>query len=199
MMQSKSHWTRTGRFKLRNSTSQSPSGRWRRPRPNVCRHSAPISGNGRPDLAVFLFKEGVFGTYNSQPYPTQDTKINLSNGVTGYAIASVAQPLTQLYQLHLAIREQELSTIWRPKISGETTIPGGRREAGVLCGAANRKFAGCAAGLVKQYQETDRVATQYLEQKSILKSDSLDVKLQLAQAQNQMITSRTTSKSRKNI
>jgi len=41
---------------------------------------------------------------------------------------------------------------------------------------------------VKEYQETDRAATQYLAQKSILKSESLDVKLQLAQAQNQMIT-----------
>ena len=67
---------------------------------------------GTVDLTspVFLFKEGVFGTYNNQPIPSQDTKINLSNGVTGYAIASVAQPLTQLYQLHLAIREQELAT-----------------------------------------------------------------------------------------
>jgi hypothetical protein len=64
------------------------------------------------DLAspVFFFEEGVFGTYNHQPNPSQDTKISLSNGVTGYAIASMAQPLTQLYQLHLAIREQELST-----------------------------------------------------------------------------------------
>ena len=42
---------------------------------------------------------------------------------------------------------------------------------------------------MKEYQETDRVATQYLAQKSILKSESLDVKLQLAQAQNQIITS----------
>jgi outer membrane protein TolC len=59
---------------------------------------------------AFVFKEGVFGTYNNRPNPTQDTKINLSNGVTGYVIATMAQPLTQLYQLHLAIREQQLST-----------------------------------------------------------------------------------------
>ncbi|HEY5256398.1 MAG TPA: TolC family protein, partial [Acidobacteriaceae bacterium] len=38
----------------------------------------------------FVFKEGVFGTYNGQPNPTQDTKISLSNGVTGYAIATMA-------------------------------------------------------------------------------------------------------------
>jgi outer membrane protein TolC len=147
---------------------------------------------GTVDLTspVFLFKEGVFGTYNNQPIPSQDTKINLSNGVTGYAIASVAQPLTQLYQLHLAIREQELAT----DLAGQKYQ---EKRQSLVADVKQAYYAvlqtesslDAQQALVKEYQETDRVAAQYLTQKSILKSESLDVKLQLAQAQNQMVTS----------
>ena len=138
---------------------------------------------------VFTFKEGVFGTYNNRPNPEKDTKISLSNGVTGYAVASMAQPLTQLYQLHLAIRAQELST----DLAGQKYQ---EKRQSLVADVKQAYYAvlqtessvDAQQSLVKEYQETDRVSTQYLAQKSILKSQSLDVKLQLAQAQNQMIT-----------
>jgi outer membrane protein TolC len=138
----------------------------------------------------FVFKEGVFGTYNGQPNPTQDTKISLSNGVTGYAIATMAQPLTQLYQLHLAIREQQLSTDLADQKYQEKrqSLVADVKQAYYAVLQTESSLEAQQA-LVKEYQETDRVATQYLAQKSILKSESLDVKLQLAQAQNQIITS----------
>jgi outer membrane protein TolC len=41
--------------------------------------------------------------------------------------------------------------------------------------------------LVKSYEETDRVTTQYLTQESVLKSDSLQVKAKLAQSQYQIV------------
>lgn len=44
-----------------------------------------------------------------------------------------------------------------------------------------------AEAAVKQYQETDRVAANYLAQQSVLKSSTLDVKAKLAQAQYQVI------------
>ena len=138
----------------------------------------------------FVFKEGVFGTYNGQPNPTQDTKISLSNGVTGYAIATMAQPLTQLYQLHLAIREQQLSTDLADQKYQEKrqSLVADVKQA-YYAVLQTESSLDAQRALVKEYQETDRVATQYLAQKSILKSESLDVKLQLAQAQNQIITS----------
>ena len=58
----------------------------------------------------FVFKQGSLGTIGSIPIPTKDTPIPLSHGVTGYAIANVDQPITQLYQIHLALREEELSS-----------------------------------------------------------------------------------------
>jgi outer membrane protein len=138
---------------------------------------------------TFTFKEGTFGTYNNQPNPEKDTKIKLSNGVTGYAVASMDQPLTQLYQLHLAIREQELSTdLASQKYQEKRQSLVADVKQAYYAVLQTESSLDAQAALVKEYQETDRVSTQYLAQKSILKSQSLDVKLQLAQAQNQMVT-----------
>src|SRR6185437_7402547 len=138
---------------------------------------------------AFTYKEGVFGTYNNQPNPAKDVKINLSNGVTGYAVASMAQPLTQLNQLHLAIGEQELSTdLAAQKYQEKRQSLVADVKQAYYAVLQTESSLNAQEALVKEYQETDRVSDQYLAQKSILKSQSLDVKLQLAQAQNQMVT-----------
>ena len=51
---------------------------------------------------TFNFPAGSFGFEKPQ-------KFQLSSGLTGYASVQAAQPISQLYQIHLAIREQELS------------------------------------------------------------------------------------------
>jgi outer membrane protein TolC len=49
-----------------------------------------------------------------------------------------------------------------------------------------------ARATVKQYQETDRVVLDYVAQRSVLKSSSLEVKAKLAQAQYQVVQLRDT-------
>jgi outer membrane protein len=137
---------------------------------------------------VFTFKQGVFGNIGPIPIPVKNTPIPLSNGLTGYAIATVDQPISQLYQIHLAIREQELSSDLASQKYKE-------KQQSIVADVKQAYYAvlqtesslDAQQALVKQYQETDRLATQYLQQKSILKSDSLDAKAQLAQAQQQLI------------
>jgi outer membrane protein TolC len=143
---------------------------------------------------TFNFPVATFGYLkDGTPVPQTDTKISLSHGLTGYASAQIAQPLSQLYQIHLAIREQQLSA----DLAGEQY--NGKRQSL----AASVKQAYYAAlqtesaldaeqALVKQYEETDRVALQYLAQESVLKSDSLEVKAKLAQARYQIIQLRDT-------
>jgi outer membrane protein TolC len=65
-------------------------------------------GSGSLTPASFTFKKGIFPNGNAPPVPSRDVSIPLSQGFTGYAIAEVAQPVTQLYKIRLAIREQEL-------------------------------------------------------------------------------------------
>jgi outer membrane protein len=148
--------------------------------------STYLFASGNLTSPQFTYPAGVFGT-------TAPTKIDLSHGVTGYATVEIAQPISQLYQIHLAIREQELSA----DLAGEQYK--GKRQAL----AANVKQAYYAAlqtesaleaeqALVKQYEETERVALDYLAQESVLKSDSLEVKTKLAQARYQIVQLRDT-------
>ena len=51
--------------------------------------------------------------------------------------------------------------------------------------------------MVKQYEETDRVAQDYLAQESVLKSDSLEAKAKLAQARYQIVQLRDTLNTQK--
>jgi outer membrane protein TolC len=143
----------------------------------------------------FTFQKGIFGTTNGQPdgppIPSKDTQISLSNGVTGYAIATAAQPISQLYQIHLGIREKELSA----DLAGEkyrqkrqTTVADVKQAYyGILQSESSLELE---LALVKEYEETDRVAGDYLSKESILKSESLEVKAQLAQAKHQVVTIR---------
>ena len=68
-----------------------------------------------PAITTYLFASGDITnptfTFPSDLFDNQQPqKLKLSNGITGKASVQVAQPLSQLYQIHLAVREQELST-----------------------------------------------------------------------------------------
>jgi outer membrane protein TolC len=135
---------------------------------------------------MFNFPAGSFGFEKSQRFP-------LSSGVTGYASIQASQPISQLYQLHLSIREQALSVDY----SGEQYK--GQRQS--LAASVKQAYYSvlqtesaleAQQAIVKQYEETDRVTQQYLTQQSVLKSDSLQVKAKLAQAQYQIIQLRDT-------
>jgi outer membrane protein TolC len=135
---------------------------------------------------TFNFPAGSFGFDKPQQF-------KLSSGITGYASVQAAQPISQLYQIHLAIREQELSVDY----SGEQYK--GKRQS--LAASVKQAYYAvlqtesaleAQQALVKQYEETDRVTQQYLTQESVLKSDSLQVKAKLAQAQYQIIQLRDT-------
>jgi outer membrane protein len=136
----------------------------------------------------FTYKEGVFGTVNGQPVPSTDVSINLSNGITGYAVASIAQPITQLYKINLAVRMQELSVEFsKEQFKGkQQSVVADVKQAYYAILQAESALQAEKA-LVLQYQETDRVASAYLAQESVLLSDSLEVKAKLAQAQYQVV------------
>jgi len=135
---------------------------------------------------TFNFPAGSFGFEKPQKFP-------LSSGLTGYASIQAAQPISQLYQIHLSIREQELSVDY----SGEQYK--GQRQS--LAASVKQSYYSvlqtesaleAQQALIKSYEETDRVTQDYLSKESVLKSDSLQVKAKLAQAQYQMVQLRDT-------
>src|SRR5215469_3762720 len=48
--------------------------------------------SGNLTSPTFTFKKGIFGPSGGGVLPTEDVHIPLSNGITGYALAQVAQP-----------------------------------------------------------------------------------------------------------
>jgi outer membrane protein TolC len=151
-----------------------------------------------PAITTYLFASGDL-TNPTFTFPAnlfenkQPQKEKLSNGISGLASVEVAQPLSQLYHIHLAIREQELST----DLAGEQYK--GQRQS-IVASVKQAYYATlqtesaleATQALLKQYEETDRVATNYLAQKSVLKSDSLEAKAKLAQTRYQIVQLRDT-------
>ena len=148
-----------------------------------------LLASGLITAPVYTYQEGIFGTIDNQPVPSKNVEISLANGVTGYAIATATQPISQLYQIHLVIREKELSA----DLAGEkykqkrqnTAADVKQAYYGILQSEASLESE---EALVKEYEETNRVAADYLSKESILKSDVLEVKAQLAQAKQQLVT-----------
>jgi outer membrane protein TolC len=135
---------------------------------------------------TFTFPAGSFGQQKPQTF-------NLSNGITGYASFQIAQPVSQLYQIHLAIQLQELSTdLATEQYQGKRQSLAADVKQAYYATLQTESSLDATRALVKQYEETDRVTSQYLAQESVLKSDSLQVKAKLAQARYQIVQLRDT-------
>ncbi len=148
---------------------------------------------------TFLFKEGQLGTLkNGDPIPSTNTTIPLSHGITGYALAQVSQPITQLYKIHLAIREQQLAedlSSQQYRAQRQSVVDDVKQAYYAVLQTESALDSADAA--VKQYEETDRVTLQYVAQEAVLKSDSLEVKAKLAQAKYQVIDLQNTLQTQK--
>jgi outer membrane protein TolC len=148
--------------------------------------STYLFASGNITSPTFNFPAGSFGFDKPE-------KFNLSSGITGYASVQAAQPISQLYQIHLAIREQELSVDYSgAQYKGKRQSLSANVKQAYYAVLQTESALEAQQALVKQYEETDRVTQQYLTQESVLKSDSLQVKAKLAQAQYQIVQLRDT-------
>src|SRR5215469_9317011 len=155
-------------------------------------------GSGMLTSPTWNFPANTFQTPDHQPVPASDTKISLSHGFTGYVIAEVAQPLSQLYKIGLAIEEQKLDVdLSREKYEAKRQSVVADVKQAYYAVLQTESSLDAATATVKQYQETDRVVLDYVAQRSVLQSSSLDVKAKLAQAQYQVIQLNNTLQTQK--
>jgi outer membrane protein len=155
-------------------------------------------GSGNLTSPSFTFKEGVFGTVDNTPVPSKDTHIQLSQGFTGYATVQVAQPVTQLYEIGLAIHEQKLEVdLSEEKYEAKRQSIAADVKQAYYAVLQTESALGAAETIVAQYKETDRVVLDYIKQESVLKSNSLEVKAKLAQAQYQVVQLQDTLQTQK--
>lgn len=148
----------------------------------------------------FTFPEGTFGTYPGiGPIPASQARITTPAGtLSAYTVSQVVQPLSQLYKLHLGIREKELVTDSdRQKYRAtEQEIVENVKQTyyGIL--QAESELRSTAAS-VKQYRELDRVVRNRISQHAALESDCLEVEAKLAEAQYKMLQFRDQLQARK--
>jgi outer membrane protein len=147
-----------------------------------------IFAAGNLNSPTFDFKEGTFGMIGNTPVPQKDTSIPFSSGIAGSQLSQIAQPLSQLYKINLGIHAQQLGFDYANqeyRAKRQSLVADVKQSYYAVLQSESALEA--AQTSVTQYEETDRVALQYIAQEAILKSDSLDVKAKLAQARYQVI------------
>jgi outer membrane protein len=140
----------------------------------------------------------AFGKVNGQPVPAQNTVIGTDPKFSALSLVQVYQPLTQLYSAHLNI---ELLKVGK-KLSQEQL----RQQRQQITNSVKETYYAllqthsaldAAQDNVKALQEVDRTTEQYVKEKSALAYQGAGVKVQLAQAELQVVILQDTLETQK--
>ncbi len=141
----------------------------------------------------FTFDPGVFGTYPSTgPIPATKTKIRNPARFTTYATGSLDQPITQQYKIGLGIHLAELARLMaKEDVRAERQRIAAEVRSALL---RARRYPGCSSGSAanrsRPWKRPQRVTAQYISQKTVLRSDALDVDARLAKATYELSVAR---------
>lgn len=142
--------------------------------------------------------EGIFGTVNGTPVPVTNSVITTNPKPSGMAIAQIYQPLAELYNLHLNIHlaesGKELSEEQLRQQRQEITDSVKQAYYGLL---QTQSALEAARENVKALDEMDRTTQQYVKNGTALAYQESGVKVQLAQAQLQVVTLEDTLQTQK--
>ena len=138
----------------------------------------------------FTVEQGQFGKNypGIGPIPANTTYITTPSKPTAYIFATASQPLLTLYKINLHIHGQQLSVEQAAqKVREERlSIVDDVREAYYSIVEIQNAIEACQAS-IKQYEELDRITTQYVAEQVALKSSILEVKAKLADEQYKLL------------
>jgi outer membrane protein TolC len=147
----------------------------------------------------FSFPAGAFGDFpTTGPIPSVDTTVNVPRQPTYYLSSRVSQPITQLVQIGLNIRSAATSRdIEEQRLRGhELSIANAvKRTYFAILQTESALEAGNEA--IALYRELDRTLDVRVVQKVALQSESMDVKVRLAEAELAQTTRRNALASQK--
>jgi outer membrane protein len=133
----------------------------------------------------FTFERGTFGTYPGiGPIPGDTTKITTPLKPTAIFTTRISQPLSQLHSINLNLKQLELKgELAREELRAKRlniTKDVKRAYFGLL---QTQSALEASLENVKLYKELERLTGDYLAQRVVLRTESLDVKAHLAQAE----------------
>jgi outer membrane protein TolC len=147
----------------------------------------------------FTIPQGALGTFPATgPIPGKNAKISTPQTFTGLGLGQVAQPVSQLWKVHLAILESKIGeelaqeSLRRQRQETAHSVRDlyyqiAQTQTQIASAEANVKY------LVDLQAETDR----NLAEQTALKGDSLAVKAKLSQQRYQLLTLRDSLESQK--
>jgi outer membrane protein TolC len=132
----------------------------------------------------FTVPKGQFGFYPGIGYiPAENTPITTPQQPTAYVVASVTQPLLTLYKINIGLAGKGLSVdMAAQQLEGKRqSVVANVRETYYTALECEDAIAATEAS-IKQYEELERISTQYLAEQVVLKSELLEIQSKLAQS-----------------
>ena len=147
----------------------------------------------------FAFPAGAFGEFaGTGPIPATDTTVEVPRQPTYYLSSTVSQPITQLVEIGLNVRNAATSRdIEQQRLRGhELSIANSvKRVYFAILQTQSAIEAGNQA--VALYRELDRTLDVRVVQRVALQSDAMEVKVRLAEAELAQVTRRNSLESQK--
>ena len=133
----------------------------------------------------FSFPRGAFGEFpGTGPIPADDTTVSVPLQPTFYLTSQVSQPLTQLFRINLGIRSAEASRdIERERARAQQLSIADQVKRTYFAILQTESALNALDESIALYRELDRTLQVRVLQQVALRSDSLDVQYQLAQAE----------------
>jgi len=132
------------------------------------------------------FAQGSLGVYPGVgPLPGTNQKVEIARKPAGGVLASILQPLSQQYRIHLELKAQALGLEATRQDEEKTRleVADGVRQAYYAVVQAQSRVDSLEASL-PLYRETKRLAVENLRKETILESDLLGADAQLLKTEN---------------
>jgi len=141
---------------------------------------------GSQVLAPFSFtvQAGQFGKYPIiGPIPANNTPITTGQVFTAYVVGNMSQPLLTLYKINTALAGKGLSVDMAAQqlVGKRQSVVADVRQTFYTALECEDAIEATEAS-IKQYEELERISTQYVAEQVVLKSELLEVQAKLAQA-----------------
>lgn len=136
----------------------------------------------------FTFAKGVFGTYPGVgPIPSTEAKVHTPAQLTAYLTGGMDVPLSQQYKIGLGIHATELGRdIAKEDVRAERQKIAAEVRSTFFELVATQSAVDAAREGVRTLEETQRVTQRYIEEKTVLKGDALEVDARLTKAQYEL-------------
>ena len=157
-----------------------------------------VSGSGLLTAVHVHIPRGIFGNVNGTPVPTESSVITTEPKFSALSFVQAYQPLTQLYSAHLNIGllkvGKQLSQEQLRQQRQQTTNSIKQAYYALL---QTQSALEATEENLKALREVDRTTQQYVREKAALAYQGAGVKVQVAQAELQLVTLQDTMQTQK--